>query len=145
MDGARIYWETKDAELESVYPYISGTSTSKHKCQSLSPLKPTRESSSHTHPVYWTPQPAAPTSTTASLSLDTALMKPAALITGSLRTPGTPTGVMKATSRSLALKERVSAASRWPPSTPPQQLLPPTEHLGFIASSQQFKSIVSHR
>jgi len=33
MDGAMIYWETKDAELESVYPYISGTSTSKHQCQ----------------------------------------------------------------------------------------------------------------
>jgi len=33
MDGAMIYWETSDAELESVYPYISGTSTSRHTCQ----------------------------------------------------------------------------------------------------------------
>jgi len=33
MDGAMVYWETYNAELESVYPYISGTRTSKHTCQ----------------------------------------------------------------------------------------------------------------
>jgi hypothetical protein len=38
------------------------------------------------------------------------------------------------------LRDRVSAASRWPPSTPP-----PTEELVCIASNQKFKSILSHR
>ena len=32
MDGAMIYYETSNAELESVYPYVSGTSTSRKTC-----------------------------------------------------------------------------------------------------------------
>ena len=31
--GAMYYYETYNAELESVYPYISGSQTSKHSCQ----------------------------------------------------------------------------------------------------------------
>ena len=33
MDGAMIYYETYNAELEEVYPYTSGTNTSKKTCQ----------------------------------------------------------------------------------------------------------------
>jgi len=33
MDGAMIYYETYNAELESTYPYISGTSTSRKTCK----------------------------------------------------------------------------------------------------------------
>ena len=32
MDGAMIYYETYNAELESTYPYTSGTDTSKKTC-----------------------------------------------------------------------------------------------------------------
>ena len=33
MDGAMIYYETYNAELEETYPYTSGTNTSKKTCQ----------------------------------------------------------------------------------------------------------------
>jgi C1A family cysteine protease len=33
MDGAMIYYETYNAELETVYPYVSGNSTSRKTCQ----------------------------------------------------------------------------------------------------------------
>ena len=33
MDGAMIYYETYNAELESTYPYTSGTNTAKKTCQ----------------------------------------------------------------------------------------------------------------
>ena len=33
MDGAMIYYETYNAELESTYPYTSGRDTSKKTCQ----------------------------------------------------------------------------------------------------------------
>ena len=83
---------------------------------SLSPSRLTLWSSSHTPPVFSTPLLAVPPSITPSSLLVTVLRT--VWTTGSLRTPGVPHGVIKVTSNSPLSMVRVSAVSRWPPSTP---------------------------